>query len=638
MSEHQGEGGDKENNVVQLNVDKVKQAVDNPKRRGRKPKDAGPPKPRPPAAPAMLPPDCPVRCLGREGMMYYFIDTQDHFIALPVKDVQRLPITALFNGQDYLIKNFPSYDKHGELQRHKWDHNAVANALIVTCQAMGTWNPKEKIRGVGCWREDDVLVIHCGDILATSRGRAGIGLRGKFLYPAAPPLPEPIRGVAASDGADFATGMWGPDEWATVEGPGARIMQVLVTWNMARPFIDPILIMGEIGCCMLGAALEWRPMMCVTGDSRTGKSSLLDGIKAIIGPDAYISSGNATRAAIAALIGNTTKPVILDEFERGDDDKVHAAITQFMTLSSSGETLDRGTSGHETHTFQARNCFILSAINLPSLRPQELNRVFVIDLQELAHPVLGDPDPKDGVERHKVWGSLKQLTEYGCQIRGRLLDQWPRWKDTLRAYQAALCELGHDRRAADQFGTALCAYDLMMFSQFSQKRVQLLTQWLPAKKTSETADQKSQGEQCLDFLMEQLVGVTRGGAQKMISSWIGEARANYGSGDKECREVLAQNGIVVGMLGQLVKGLGDPNAWYIAIAVAHSGVAHHLDGTPWHKKAGGTSGYVDVLKRLPGALTLTAGGERIRIRLVPRGPRTYVVLIPYDTVIPDGDD
>ena len=590
-----------------------------------------PPKP---ATPTELPHDCPVRCLGREGKTYYFLDACKHFIDTPVREISRNLITALFGGEEYLIEWWPDYievDGQWVPSKHKWQHGALMPILVKTCQRMGAWNPKEKIRDVGGWREEDwTLVFHQGDLLYTSKigePKAGIGLRGKLLYPAAPALPEPIRNVMVEGGED-ANGQWGPNDWAKVQGPGARIMQTLVTWNFERPFNDPILILGDIVCAMLGGALEWRPMMCITGDSRTGKSSLLDGIKAIIGQGAYISSGNATRAAIATLIGNSTKPVILDEFERGDDDKVHAAITQFMTLSSSGETLDRGTPGAETHTFQARNCFILSAINLPTLRAQELNRIFTIDLKKLDHPV-GPRDPDAPGDTHKVWGSLSELTKIGRQLRGRLLDQWHRWRDTLRVYQEELSLQGHDRRSADQFGSALAGYDLVMFDEIDEVRVRALVSWFKPKEVSETAEVKGQGERCLDHMLEQTLGLTRGGPQQTLGKWIQQSRHGFGTKEgSDADEVLAQIGWAVGLKNGFVEGL-DPadDEWMVAIATSHSGTAKLVEGTGWHTKAGGTSGYVDVLKRLEGAMLHRPNGERVRIRIENR--KTYVVLIPY---------
>jgi hypothetical protein len=650
VSEHKDDSG----NVVRLDTvrdaikDAMRQAIKEAKPKPRKKSGddggGGPPF-VPPSWEGPLPRNCPVRPLGYDGLMYHVLANDGQRISVTADKIGRNIILAMFGGEKFLVEYWPAYDKNGK-PNGEWKHGRLSPALIEACQIEGMWSPIDKERGVGCWSEKDMLIFHCGDILVTSKGRTGTGLRERFLYPSMPKIPEPILNIGPSVGAELATDRWGAKEWGEIEGPGARVMERLTTWNFARPFVDPVLILGDICCAMLGAALQWRPMMVLTGGTSTGKSTLIGGLKAIIGLDAIVTSGNATQAAIARKVGNTTKPVILDEFEQGSDEESNRrvnAMLELAILASSGETLDRGTPGAETHTFQARNCFIFSAINLPGMKPQFLNRIFVIEVQPLDDALPPAPDEANEWGRvEEVWGSLDRLEKVGRELRGRLLDQWPRYKRTLGAYHRALRSVGHDRRAADQFGAALTGYDLAMFDSLDDERVNKLVLWVPASTTAETSGTRTMQEQMISYLLEQQTSLVKGGKQYSVGKLIQRARSdqemNQGESESEARQMLSQVGIKVFRDVRFEPAVHDSNYaphWTIAIATEHSGTAHLLAGTPWHKRAGSSSAYAVMLRRLPGAESVNANGARWRLRI--EGRLTYMVFVPYETLFPPGE-
>ena len=650
MADH--DDGD-DSNVVNLSERQKEMAAkfdrgESKKRKRKKKDEAEKPPIRRPPPPDYLPHDSPVRCLGHQGLLYHFLDAVDQVISLVAKEIGRLNLIALFGGDKYLLGWWPRYDSEGGFTGD-WRHGLLAPILIKTCQAKGLWNPRDKLRDVGCWIEEDgTLVFHCGDILVTSKGRFGPGQRESFVYPRGPKVPEPITDmtVPGSDGARYATAQWGPDEWRLVGGPGAAVMERLVTWKFARPFIDPILILGDICCALLGAAPGWRPMMLVTGESRTGKSTLLGGLKAIIGTDAFISSGNATQAAIARLVGSTTKPVFLDEMERNYQSTRADELIELLILASSGETLDRGTPGAETNSFVARNCFVLSAINLPGLKQQVLNRVFVIELATLdpnAPQRVAEKDKaKDQVE--EVWGPRPFLERIGRELRGRLLQQWPRYIETLHLYRRSLLARGHDRRSADQFGSALTAYDLVMFDAPNEQRCDQLASWLIASRTAEISDSVSLQQQFVNWLVQLKVSIgARGGRQVTIAKLLHQARADLEMSileeKSEARTALMQIGIRTFRRASEdgVETANKPSRWTIAIATDHAGLAELLVNTPWHMKAGATSGWTDMLRRLPGAeLVNPLTGTRRRIRI--DGRLTYTVFIPWESMFGNAND
>lgn len=655
-----------DDNVVKL--EPVRKAFDNAKphdkaaaaarsaKRSSKPKDGGgssPPKDPPPPwrpPPSRLPADSPVKALGYNGLDYHVLAKSGQRITLAAKEISRNNILAVFGGEEYLVENWPGYNKDGE-PTGEFKHGRLSPVIISTCQDVGLWDPAEKERGVGCWAEEDagksVLVFHCGDILVTNDGersaRTGTGLRGRLLYPSAPALPEPILKTKQSRGAADASPAWGPQTWAELEGPGARVMEKLVTWNFARPMVDAMLLLGWLGAALLGAAPVWRPMLLITGDSRTGKSTLLKLLKWVLGTEAFVSSGNATQAAIARKVKNSSKPVILDELERSQDNDRVEKLIELMVLSSSGETLDRGTPGTETNSFMSRNCFAISAIAPPQLRPQDLNRLFMVELEPLEGytPSERDEDEDDDETGRSdpVLGDQETLEKVGRELRGRLLAGWHRYHKTLRAYCKALRAQKHDRRGADQFGAALVAYDLIMFDAFDQGRIDRLAAFLPAKSMSETSGTVSNHEACLQHLLSSTPMLIRGGANETVAHWLRQAKASVRAGKDEeyddALRALAKTGLKLFRDKRYPRSDNEVPHWTVAISNEADGLARIFANTKWSKSSGATAGWPQMFKRLPGAETALPSGGRLRIYI--DGWRHYVTYVPLNVVLPEFD-
>jgi hypothetical protein len=151
-----------------------------------------------------------VKALGVNGREFYFVNCRDQFLALTDKDISRLAIIGMFGGTDYLRQLWPKYDRSGKFTVN-FDHGKIGEVLIQSCSVKGIWSPEESVRGVGTWAEltkegDSLLVMHCGDTLYLSNGMTDVpGLRGRLLYPAAPPQPHPEEGGGTGTGRSCST-------------------------------------------------------------------------------------------------------------------------------------------------------------------------------------------------------------------------------------------------------------------------------------------------------------------------------------------------------------------------------------------------------------------------------------------------
>jgi hypothetical protein len=615
------------------NVTPLRKAYDRAERVPRKKKDTRPPAPpgdggfRPP--PDKLPDDSPVHALGHLGFNYFFLTKSQEFVALAAKDLGRLNIIALFGGDKYLVANWPSYNKDG-LPNGEFKHGRLGPVLIESCDEAGLFDPAERVRGVGAWAEDDgSLVFHCGDVVWCSEDnprRSGAGMRGRYLYPGAPPMPEPL--VAAKGG---------------VNGPAASILDIFDTWNFARGETDAKILLGWIGAALLGAAPEWRPMCWITGGRGTGKSTLLKLVKWIMGHHGMITSADATRAGLAQRVGNSSRPVALDELESKEDNSRARDIIALARIASSGDDVTRGSPGGQAASFTVRNCFLFSSITIPPRTPADVSRMAVLELQriEARGAALGDGDddlPDDSGD-DPLLGSRERWERIGRELRGRLLMQWPRYRETLHLYRRALRKVGHDSRAADQFGALGAAYDLLLHDATDEAAAKAWAAALPAKTLAETSGTDSDDAACLNHLLSATPMLIRGGTTESVSHWLQMARGDREGGKTEdlsdALRLLAKIGIKVFRDARLDPVTNEEPLWWIAIANSHEGLANIFKGTQWGAAAGSSSGWPQMFKRLPQAMTHGAGGQlRLRIDKV----RRYVTALPWDTVFPKMND
>lgn len=613
----------------------IRLAVDNatvkrPRVKSEKKTGGGPPPPYSPPPPDFLPDDAPVKALGTKGEMCYFLDSIGQLIARKASELGRLNIIKLFGNEFYLKKTWPERDQHGNL-KNRWNHAVLAGILIDACTKKGLWDPYDNVRGPGTWEEPDgTLVMHCGDLIYANEDRAGTGLRGSLLYPRGPRTLEPRFNAGAA-----------PD------GPAAILFKKAQSWNWARGDIDAKLFVGLIGCQLLGAAATWRAQCWVTGPSAAGKSTLQLLIRWLHGPHGMVMAENATPAGIGQAVGYSSLPVSLDELEaKANNSQVQETIELMRIAASGGGRLRGGSDGQPTKT-QLFNCFIASSVLMPPLKPQDKSRMAVLTLRK--HERRGREPGEDelaaivtdeDIDEHIVLGKRESWERVGCGLRGRLIEQWGRYKRTFRAFRGALIAVGHGDRAADQFGAIGAAYDCLMFDGFDEMRAFSWGEMLPRSILDEAAEAASEERQCLNHLLEALPDIFRSGAKQTVAYWITTARDEILDGKKgEANETLEKLGLRVyrGAVSydaaQASKKVGevidtDRYQFYLDVSHTASPLQKIYAGTHWQGQAGAVGTWAQALRRLKGALF---GHDRRRwIGKVQHQATT----LPFESVFP----
>ncbi len=548
-----------------------------------------------------LPPECPVVPLGRNGRVNFYLDAGRQLRQLEDSAHTRLGLVGLFGrARWFLEKQWPRVDSNGK-KLHGWRHFDAAEDLIAACSEAGIWESTERERGRGAWRtEAGELVLHAGGRVRVF-GKSSKpwrdheshvpGLVGRFLYAAAAPSLEP----------------WAKEVPGGADGPAGELLGLLKTWNWRRE-IDPVLFLGWVGAAMIGGALDWRPMIWLTGSKGTGKSTLQELLKRLFG-GGIVQTADSTPAGLWQMLGHQTLPVAFDELEAEEDNRRPGALVKLARMSSSGGMILRGGADHMGKEFVARSAFAFSSILVPPLQPQDRSRISVLGLGELA---IGSKAPVL---------DAKYLADMGEQLLRRMVDAWGRFDVVLAHYHDALTGIGHTHRAADQLAALLtCAHVLL---HDGAPVAELSVPWIEQLSAGDLADNDDDTrdeERCLTHLLSSQIDARREGMRTVAELVRIIVGADEGDPD-EARRLLKNYGVVITRATQEAPA-------YVVVANYHQGLTRLFQGSHWAGRSGTMGVWVQALRRLPGAVAHRAavyfGAE------IGRG-----TALPLELVVPD---
>lgn len=471
-----------------------------------------------------LPPDCPVLPVGIAGGTLYLLDRLGQLRTLS-EPYGKGHILGLFLGDDnYLSWAWERKNKFDKIDG--FDAMKVASWLVRVCSAKPIWDGVERVRGRGVWLSArGELIVHTGDDLLLGARSLSVPELDGYIYPARPPIPRP---------------------WHEPVEPAALrlVMPLLRTWHWARPDVDPVLLAGWIAAAKLAAALKWRPSAFIIGDKGTGKSTLQELIKYWLG--GVIHTADTTAAGIYQHIGHDCLPVTVDELEPEADNARNKAILKLARLASSGTVMLRGGDRHQGVEFAARNSFLFSAVNSPPLQPTELSRMALLLLKPLlpgtAPPVI----------------DAQTCTLMGSMMTRRLIDEWPRFGETLAAFRGELAAAGMEPRGQDTFGTLLACQDMLFHEGWDEERLKHpvdgdgeLVPWrelLNPREMVEFEDSSDNWRGCLDHLLSVQVDAWRHGTKRTVGQVISEYYDNVDDMSlTKARGLLTQAGLTIAL-------------------------------------------------------------------------------------------
>ena len=546
-----------------------------------------------------LPPDCPVQVLGKQEGTLWLIDSLRQLRALAAERLTDNLIIDVFGDRlGWVYEHFPRYDKDGN-PSNNWVGKHVREALMAEANRRGIFNPDRDVRGPGGWAtEAGALVLHAGDGIAIGRKPPPDSGEAPPDWPA-PEFVKPGRYGGLIYPADSAR----PRPWdspVTAEECARPLFDLLATFAWKRPELDPWFMLGHMVTSMIGAGVDWRPVLWLTGAQATGKSTLQQINREVQG-GALFAYENTTAAGIYQPMRYSSLPVTVDELESDMEPKRVQAIVELSRIAAGGGTLGRGgSSAKDASQFTARGTFLFDAIEPPGLKPQDMSRMVMLELLRLGQrePLLPDP------EGWRIWGR---------KLRRRIWDGWWRWPATLAAYRAELRASGHIARGANVFGTLLAAADLVSFD--APPDGDTLAGWgakLDASSLAELVGQEAPDVKCLRHLLtSRIEHFYRHGRAPTVAELIEEAAAGANLDSEDADGALRAHGL------RVYDYRGER---WLAVANDHQGLARLFANSQWHARSGAVAGWVRTLSRLPGAAGHAAvryAGIGIRSQLLP---------------------
>jgi hypothetical protein len=549
-------------------------------------------------APPMMPPDCPVRVLGKgHGTALYLVDTNGMLETIDASGFGQKFVEAIFGARiNYVHWAWPRFDKQGRVASFRAErvHQSFRGEADRLTRERGLWDPTERVRGRGAWRDADGRIIYHAGSYLWSGGRlmkAGIEV-GSHFYPLRPPLPLPWDEPVAAD-----------------DNPAIALGKLLQTWSWSRPRVDPFIVLGWMAAAIMGGSLRWRPSVFLVGDKAVGKSTLQNVIKMVLG-DGVIKTDDTTEAGIYQRLGMDALPVQIDELEAAADNRRVMAVVNLARIAASGGLRLRGGQDHKGIEFNARSCFFFSAINPPPLNAADWSRLAVLSVRKL--------DPARVASAPEL--SERALAEAGRKLLRRCLDHWGEFDRLFDAYKEALHQGGHDSRGCDTYGTFLAAAHVLLGDEgvdalgMPIEGFDHWADWLGVRSLPEMGDQDENWLECLSWLLGYRVDAWKGGELVIVGAVLDDLR--HGGLDRtvtheKATTLLAQTGLGLVAPQQVRR---DIKGYVLAIPNRGDLVGRIFAGSKWAGGPGGAGVWASALRQGPADVVITDPAvNRLRI-------------------------
>jgi len=520
-----------------------------------------------------IPPDDRQQPDGDQPWRYLGCDRASCFY-LPRDFPQVLELSAANHGSRQLMflaplhywqRSFPSEKRSGDMV----DWAAAANALIQRSKSFGVYRP-ESVRGRGAWWDDGRSAVHLGDrVVIDGASHSLIDVPSRFIYEARPAWP-----VSLDDPLSAADAV--------------KLDKICAMPNWERSISGRLLA----GFCMLApicGALRYRPSIWITGESGSGKSSVLEGIvKPCVVPAGLFVASTTTEAGIRQDLGIDSLPVMFDEFDsetRKDGERTQE-ILKLLTQSatdSGAAIIKGGANGKSTH-FRIRSMFCFSSITINIGQHAARTRISVLGL------VKNDGSAAATANYNAMLDAIEEtLTEEWIgRLHARAISLIPVIRHNAKVFAEAGAALLGMRRLGDQIGTLLAG----CYALYSGKRItpEAAREWLAAQDWSDerAINEQDDGSRCLSHMMARMVRVVGdlGTRERSLGELvaIADRRASDPAGvnSTDANDTLRRHGIRI-------------ESGQVWIANQHPELARIMQDTAW------ANSWAAVLARLPGA-------------------------------------
>lgn len=495
-----------------------------------------------------------------------------------------------------------------DLEQEVFDPAALSNSIGESCDSMGLFD-QARVRGPGLYSEGDDLVINFGEEVATASGNP---------VDTAPTKLGPVYQSGPSLGFELSTP-------CASESDVQLVTTAIRSFSLARSS-DFIYLLGWLVMAILGQVLNHRPILAITAERGSGKTTLIELFSRLLGPQAMRRDGIPTLPQVIYELTQKSAALLVDEVEaRGA--KRSAAIEHFLDslniffTNSSARRMSR-VHGGKLQYFGVPCGVLLAGIGLPALGSATDSRAVRVCMDPLSAESSQRYEPLFDPARENDTVAL------GARLRRLVVTRYPVLRETQALLRPMLIALGHEARAADKFSTLISGYVALTKSTASSaEELRQLIELLELS-TPERVVTERDAEVCQRVLLGRKVAIftMRGGERAKSHEPIREVISRVIHGKTEDRTALTMQLEQFGVRPLWVK---DAKCWKIAVCTSeqHEGMRRLMQHTDWAR-----GGWKDVLSRLPGAQTGVQRVAKVSQRVVMFDMPSDLLAAPADEV------
>jgi hypothetical protein len=539
----------------------------------------------------------PFECLGVCGETWWFVDAFQQVAAFKGAVLaQRGPLVALTGGDagNWCATNFPERNKEGDATG-RFSPVMLHQAIARRMACMPHFDPEMPRRRAGVWNEGGQAIVHVGtSVLLPDQGaRKPSFVRKGVAWLADRDIPAP------HDGAPGREAPPAPDEVDEAE-------DYLRSWNWSRPASERML-MGWWTIANLGALAPMRPLGMIDGQEEAGKSTLLDTIHAM--SPAAEKTNDTTEAGLRQRLAQRAAPVVLDEFEGEQLEKVLGLLRRIVT--GDGSRSFRGSPDQRAVATEVTGTAIMGAIGAPVGNAAEATRILRLMLWPRAAGV-------QALNREELLAWAKRA---GPRLWGRAIAGWPRIKGNFATLRPLLEARGASSRNAELVGWLVAAREAMASDvPLDEAAAALALEWAePWIVTRSDQAQDSTAARCLAHLLACQVQTKPGVTTTIAALMSVAAKGDEEVHTQDCDRAMREIGMRVAPYP--IEG-GGPRGLYIATG-RRPGLQKLFNGTEW---GGGRWGTVLAqMRALHGGSEVRAVEVKGRVRFSGENDRASAV-------------
>jgi len=455
------------------------------------------------------------RPLGYDNGVYYFLPRVTGQV-VKLKPTEMSSLNNLYQlGDLFELQRICMVEKSGDIP------STLTPELMTLCHKRGVYT-QDIVRGAGAWPDGKSAVINLGDAVYKCQTGDTIGhndMQGKEVY---------VRSNSVYD--------MDCEPLRNAEAHKLRTICDKLTW---RRKVDGTLLAGWLVLAPIGGCLPWRPHIFLTGSKGAGKSTVInDVVMRVVDRMAIKMDGGSTEAGLRGAVKESTRPVIMDEFEgenRRDAEQVDKILNWARKGSSGGAIVNA--NGY----FRARSCVCFAAINPLVIKDADKERNTLLELV---------PNRSDNAEGHyaELMDMIHEtLTEdFARGLVRRTVENIDALLHNCQVFIKYTTRVLGSKRAGDQVGTLLAgAYMLNSTARVTEAKA---AEWVSSQDWTWHDDEieGSDTENLMQYIMTAMVEHTMADRTGKMPIADLMARVHYKSmGWEDASRTLGRYGLAI---------------------------------------------------------------------------------------------